>query len=245
MASPALTRLETLLAARKLDGTLARAEPARMPGLVAPTGIASLDESLQGGWRRGDISEVIGGPSSGRTGVMSATLAAATSRGEVVALVDAFDRLDPVTMAAAGVDVSRVLWVRGPAISLPGRAGLVSAAILQAVRAWDLILRAGGFGVVALDVAGVPARAFQDLAPATWQRLAHVIAGQSTVGLLLADQPLGRSARGVSMRLTSVRRWTGDSPQSRRLAGLEIRAHLEHAQRPMAAAPGWTLRAAG
>ena len=99
--------------------------------------------------------------------------------------------------------------------------------------------------MVALDVAGAPARAFHDLAPATWLRLAHAIAGQPTVGLLVADQPMGRSARGVSVRLTSTRRWTGASPQSRRLAGLEIRAQLEQAQRPMAAAPGWTLRAAG
>jgi hypothetical protein len=47
------------------------------------------------------------------------------------------------------------------------------------------------------------------------------------------------------VRLTAVRQWTGTSPQSRRLSGLDVRAHVEHAQRPIAAAPGWTLRAAG
>ncbi len=175
---------------------------------------------------------------------MSATLAAATARGEIVALVDAFDRLDPVTLAAAGVDLSRVLWVRGPALSLPGRAAMVALALVQAIRALDLIVRAGGFGVAVLDVAGAPARACGELAPATWLRVAHVLAGQPTVGLLLGDRPMGRSARGVSVRLTSARRWTGASLQSRRLAGLEIGAHVEHAQRPIAAAPGWTLRAA-
>src|SRR5262245_34645569 len=120
MGSSALNRLETLLAARKLDGTLARGD-ARMPGPLAPTGIASLDDTLQGGWRRGDLSEIVGAPSSGRTGVVAATLAAATKRGEIVAIVDAFDRLDPVTLAATGADLTRVLWVRGPALSLPGR----------------------------------------------------------------------------------------------------------------------------
>src|SRR5436190_6521767 len=176
MASLALNTLETLLAARKLDGTLARTESMRLPEPLVSTGISSLDDTLQGGWRRGDVSEIVGGPSSGRTGVVGATLAAATARGDIVALVDAFDRADPVTMAATGVDLSKVLWVRGPALTLPGRPSMVSAAVMQAIRALDLIIRAGGFGVVVLDVAGAPARAFHDLAPATWLRLGHAIA---------------------------------------------------------------------
>lgn len=245
VSSPALTRLEALLAARKLDATLARHDAARLPVLCA-TGIASLDDALGGGWRRGEISELVGGPSSGRTGVLFATLAAATARGDIVALVDACDRLDPVTMAATGVDLSRVLWVRGPALSLPGRPGLVASALVQAIRAFDLVIRAGGFHVVALDVAGVPVQAFRDVAPATWLRLAHVMAGQPAVGLLVGDRAMGRSARGVTVRLSSARRWTGTSPQSRRLAGLDIRGQIEQAQRGGGtAAPTWSLRAAG
>lgn len=245
MASAALSRLETLLAARKLDGTVSRPDLIRLPGPQSPTGITALDDVLHGGWRRGEVSEVIGGPSSGRTGVVCATIAAATARGEIVGMVDAFDRLDPLTMAAAGVDLSRVLWVRGPALTLPGRPAMVAAAVTQAVRALDLIIRAGGFGIVVLDVAGAPARAFHNLAPATWLRMAHAIAGQSSVALLVGDAPMGRSARGVSMRLTAARRWTGASPQSRRLAGFDIRAHIEHAQRPITATPSWRQRAAG
>lgn len=244
VSSPALTRLETLLAARKLDATLARPDSAPGPGLVS-TGIVSLDDALEGGWRRGEVSEIVGGPSSGRTGVLCATLAAATSRGDIVALIDAFDRLDPVTVAATGVDLSRVLWVRGPALSLPGRAAIVASALLQAIRAFDLVVRAGGFRVVALDVAGAPAQAFRDVAPATWLRLAHALAGQPTVGVFVGNGPMGRSARGVTVQLSAERRWTGASPQSRRLAGLDIRAHIEQARRPMAAAPTWSLRAAG
>ena len=85
---------------------------------------------LQGGWRRGDVSEIVGGPSSGRTGVVSATLAAATARGEIVALVDAFDRLDPRHDGRDRRRISsRVLWVRGPALSLPGRPAMVPTAL--------------------------------------------------------------------------------------------------------------------
>ena len=244
MTSPALTRLETLLAARKLDATLARADSARLPGLT-PTGIVSLDDALGGGWRRGDVSEIVGESSSGRTGVLCATLAAATARGDIVALIDAFDRLDPVTMTAAGVELSRVLWVRGPALSLPGRAAMVASAVVQAIRAFDLVIRAGGFSVAALDLAGASAHALREMAPATWLRLAHVLAGQPAVGLLVGDRPMGRSARGVTVRLSAERRWTGASPQSRRLAGLDIRAQIEQSRRPIAAAPTWSLRAAG
>ena len=244
MSSLALTRLETLLAARKLDATVARQDEARHAAAMA-AGIGSLDVALDGGWRCGEISEIIGSASSGRTGLMLAALATATRQGAIVALIDTFDRLDPVTASATGVDLSRVLWVRGPALSLPGRPGLVSSAIKQGIRAFDLVMRAGGFSVVALDVAGAPAQAFRDLAPATWQRLALAIAGQPSAALIVGDQPMGRSARGVTVRLTASRRWTGTSPQSRRLGGLEIQARIERAQRPVAAAPTWSLRAAG
>src|SRR5262245_53285189 len=150
MATAALSRLESLLAARRLDATLARPGDAAGLGTIS-TGIASLDSSLEGGWRRGEISEILGGPSTGRASVLCATLAAATARGEFVALVDALDRVDPVTAAATGLDVSRLLWVRGPSLSPTARDSIAGPAILRAVRACDLIVRAGGFGVVALD----------------------------------------------------------------------------------------------
>jgi hypothetical protein len=244
VASLALTRLESLLAARKLDATVARADDVRRPA-VTTAGIASLDTALGGGWACGEISEVIGDRSSGRTGVLLAALASATANGGIAALIDTFDRLDPVTAAAAGVDLARVLWVRGPALSLPGRPGMAAAAVKQAIRAFDLVMRAGGFGLVALDLAGAPSSAFRDLAPATWQRLAHAIAGQPSAALMIGDRPMGRSARGVTVRLAATPRWTGDSPQSRRLAGLDIQAHIERAQRPISTAPTWSLRAAG
>lgn len=250
MPAATLTRLETLLAARRLDSTLTRPGSDSGSG-VASTGITDLDTTLGGGWRRGEISELLGGPSSGRASVLCATLAAATARGELVALVDTFDRVDPVSAAATGLDLARVLWVRGPALTASATASrstrdsLVGGAVLRAVRACDLIVRAGGFGVVALDLAGAPARALRDLAASTWLRLAHANAGHATVCLLVGEQPMGRSARGVTVRLSSARRWTGTSPQSRRFAGFEVNADLQQARRPVAPSSTWSLRAAG
>jgi hypothetical protein len=227
MKSTAINRLESLLDARRLGESLARSwtdQPAR-PGVS--TGVSELDAALGGGWRLGEISEVVGARSTGRTGILVATLAAATARGEVVALVDAWDRFDPVSAAASGVDLGRMLWIRGPALTVKlelARPGVLQHAVQRAIRAFDLIVRAGGFGVVALDVAGASARALQALPFTTWMRLAHANEGRQTAGLLIADRPLGRSARGACVQLASTPRWTGASPQSRRFAGFHLRA---------------------
>jgi hypothetical protein len=156
-----------------------------------------------------------------------ATLAAATQQGGVVGLVDAFDRFDPRDAAHAGVDLDRLLWVRGPMVTIErhrSRAtGGLDRAIVQALRAFDLIIRAGGFAVAALDVGDVPAGWLHGLPYTTWMRLAHANEGRDTVALLVGEGPTGKSARGTSLRLEASAAWTGDSRQARRFSGLVIR----------------------
>ena len=60
------------------------------------------------------MSELHGPVSSGRTSLAWAALAAATARGEWVALVDTFDRFDPKPAAAAGVELSASAVGAGP-----------------------------------------------------------------------------------------------------------------------------------
>ena len=78
---------------------------------MVSSGIPELD-ALTGGWPRGCLSEICGSASSGRTSIALAALAQATQRGEACALVDASDALDPVSAAAAGVEMGRLLWIR-------------------------------------------------------------------------------------------------------------------------------------
>src|SRR6185295_11951013 len=52
------------------------------------SGIAAFDEALGGGLPRGRLSEIVGAPSSGRTALIHAFLAAATRRGEIAAVID-------------------------------------------------------------------------------------------------------------------------------------------------------------
>ncbi|MGA9072930.1 MAG: hypothetical protein WB368_02390, partial [Candidatus Sulfotelmatobacter sp.] len=80
------------------------------PEMVS-SGIAAID-ALTGGLPRGCLSEICGPASSGRSTLMLAALAAATQRGEFCAVVDASDALDPQSIAAAGIELDRLLWVR-------------------------------------------------------------------------------------------------------------------------------------
>src|SRR6516164_4843440 len=76
------------------------------------TGLAGLDAALGGGLPRGRVTELVGTPGAGRTGLACAMAAAATAGGETIAWVDPADGLDPETAAAAGVGLARTLWVR-------------------------------------------------------------------------------------------------------------------------------------
>src|SRR5439155_25584562 len=95
----------------------------------------------------------------------------------------------------------------------------------RAMKALNLVLQAGGFGMVAIDLSDVPLPALKRLPFTTWLRVQRAIEGSDTACVLLAPQPLARSAGGVTLALGSDRqrvRWLGDSDRSRRLAGLEI-----------------------
>ena len=199
-----VAHLESLLRARKLDGAVASALPTPEDRL-ATTGVELLDEHLQGGLPRGHLSEIIGPRSSGRTSVLCALLASATSRGEVVALVDAFDSFDPVSGQASGVDLDRVLWIRGQQV--PYRQA--SQVLARAVKAAALVCQAGRFGMVAVDMGNASPAALQRFPLTTWLRLARSLEGRETVGVLVGPVAMGRSAAGRSIVLTPTTQTVG------------------------------------
>jgi recombination protein RecA len=79
---------------------------------VACVGIPSVDDLLYGGLPIGAITEIIGPESSGRTSLSLSFLAQVTQSGKVCAWVDVTSALHPESAAAAGVDLTRLLWVR-------------------------------------------------------------------------------------------------------------------------------------
>jgi hypothetical protein len=125
------------------------------------SGLAPLDALIDGGIPRGRISEITGRAGSGKTSIAASFAAFATRRGEVAAWLDASGTFDPESMAVAGVALRRMLWAsmrRGSARNLRSpllnREGLgVSSAIVKAA---ELVLEAGGFGLVVVDFGETP-----------------------------------------------------------------------------------------
>jgi hypothetical protein len=211
--------VESLLRARQLDMTLTTARPwiVEPEDRVAATGVTDIDERLGGGLRRGHLSEIVGPRSTGRTAVVCRMFAAATARGEVVALLDTCDRFDPTAAREAGVDLSRLLWIRER-----GDAA-------RALKGLNLVLQAGGFGVVAFDLADVPPMAIRRFPYTTWMRLSRVIEGSQTAVVLLAAGRTARSPGGVSVSLEACAgcgRWSGATDRARFLSALDIRPRI-------------------
>jgi hypothetical protein len=215
-------RLEGLLRAKKLDQTLTSALPAsHHEDALAPFNLTALDARLLGGLPRGHLSEIVGGVSSGKTTLAWAWLAAATRRGETVALIDTFDRFDPASAAACGIDLSRVLWVRGQALSktagaidpawLPGArtvdgpGTMLERTIDRALKALNLVLQSHVCTAVVLDIADVPVVGLRRIPMTTWMRVQRVIEGSDTACVLLAPMPLARSAAGLTISTGATR----------------------------------------
>jgi hypothetical protein len=215
MALPARAAVESLLRERKLDRTLTTSQPLTTPDTGVAFQLQALDTYLQGGLPAGQLSEVVGPPSSGRTTIVWQWLAAATNRGDTVALVDTFDRFDPPSATACGIELSRLLWIRGQAISktacavdpvwLPGvrtvdgPGTMVERTIDRALKALNLVLQSGVCPVVAIDLADVPQAALRRIPYTTWLRIQRVIEGSDTTCVLIAPEPVARSAGGVTL----------------------------------------------
>ena len=214
--------LESLLRARKLDVTLvAPGAEAAPPERLAPTGDPDLDMALGGGLRRGHLSEIVGAPSTGRASLVVRALAAAAERGDAVALADAGDTFDPASAAAHGLALGQLLWVR-PSVSTSA-AGEVDAT--RALKAFSLILEAGGFGLAVLDLADVPLAVLRQCpwyrTSSTWMRLARIIEGRDTVALIAGGEHIARSSGGATIALDAAPvRWQGTSPRARVFSGV-------------------------
>jgi len=158
------------------------------PELV-PTGLAAID-ALTGGLPRSSLTEISGPPSSGRTSLELALLATLTTQGEACALIDAEDAFHPASAQAAGVVLDHLLWVRCHGLE-------------QALRAADLLLGAGGFGAVVLDLADVPARRTRRVPLSYWFRFRRAVENTPTVLALIDEEPCAQSSASLVLRLES------------------------------------------
>jgi len=147
---------------------------------------------------KGAISEIFGCVSSGKTKVLHELLASTSTRGEFCAVVDSRGAFDPLSASLAGGDLRRLLWVRG------------NRHIDQAFKAADLILHAGGFGVVVLDLCDVPVRDLNSIPLSYWYRFRLAVENTPTSLLVTGDQPLVKSCARVQLEVKRERLlWRG------------------------------------
>ena len=154
---------------------------------VVSTGIPEMDACF-GGLPRGAMTEICGPACSGRTSLLLSALAARTADGEVCALVDARDSFDPVSAAAAGVALKQLLWVRCQNID-------------QALRATDLLIQGGGFGLVAIDLSDVPSRLARQVPLNAWFRFRRAVEDTPTILVLLGQESNAKTCASLVLRL--------------------------------------------
>jgi hypothetical protein len=118
-------------------------------------GLAPLDAVLGGGIPRCRITEITGPAGAGRTSVAARFMAAATRRGEVAAWIDYAGAFDPAALSAANADLKRILWVSSNSCNEPPCPRPYVARrhqpLARALKAAELVLAAGGFGLVVID----------------------------------------------------------------------------------------------
>lgn len=159
------------------------------------TGIDEVD-ALTGGMPRGAISEIFGPASSGRTSLMFSMLAYATAHGETCALVDTNEVFAPTAAAAAGINFNRLLWVR------------CAGNLEHAFKATDLLLHAGGFGLVILDLGDVPGQDARRVITSWWYRFRRTVEDRPTVLTVISEEACTRSCSALTLELNGAAEWS-------------------------------------
>src|SRR6266852_5828426 len=168
----------------------------RLPELIL-SGIPGFDAVL-GGIPRGAVTDIFGPASSGRTSLLFALMAQATAREEFCAVVDASDAFDPTSAAAAGVTLERLLWIR-----TGGNAE-------HALKATDLLLQAGGFGLVVMDLGDIAPGTARRISLASWYRLRRAIENTPTALIVIELAPNARACSTLALEFARNRiQWSG------------------------------------
>ena len=182
-------------------------------------------DGLLGLFPPGRLSEIVGPRSSGASSLLLALIARITTSGGQVAFVDGMDALDPASAAAAGVDLSALLWVK-----CGGR-------LRVALSAADLLVRCPGFALVVLDL--------DELGPmpaSAHMRLQRAVEGGDTI--LITRSARHREGSPASLVLATRRlapRWMGLHPLTR-LAGLRSEVSIFRSRPSQTTREGrWTL----
>lgn len=185
-------------------------QPRPVPEMLE-TGVPGL------GLPRGALTEICGPASSGRTALLLSLMARVTAGEEFAALVDASDAFDPHSAAAAGVNLERLLWVR------------CGGDAEKALKATDLLVQGGGFGLVAMDLGDLAPRTARRISLTSWFRLRRAVEHTPTVLAAVEREPLARTCASMVLSLRRGKaNWTGAPGCSQILRGFTV--EVRHAK---------------
>lgn len=162
----------------------------------------------------GAISEVFGVSSSGKTAIIHAYLHEITENYGFCALVDSLQSFDPLSASEAGVDLARLLWIKGD-----GR-------LDHAFKATDMLIHAGGFSAVVLDLCEADPRDLNRIPLSYWYRFRLAVEKTPNRLIVLGDTPLAKSCARLQSEVRRARvRWQGPCQGIEKVfAGLEFDA---------------------
>ena len=147
---------------------------------------------------RGNLTELIGATSSGKTGYALGVLSKFTQEGEACVVIDASDSFDPVSAKSSGVNLENVLWVK------------CAGDIEKAMKAADLLVQAKGFGAVWINFSNVKRGQLSYVPNSFWYRFRTLVRESPTILLVTAkDSLLGSSAKSSFMLTRNRCVWKG------------------------------------
>jgi recombination protein RecA len=185
-------QVESTLASRGVHAAFNYRDRRRIETVSA--GFTEMD-LFTGGLPRGSLTEICGPPCSGRTTLLFSALAARTADAEACALIDGRDTFDPHTAQAAGIELKQLLWVRCRDIN-------------QALRATDLLLQGGGFGLIAVDLSDLPPQTVRYVPLNAWFRFRRAVEDTPTILLLLEQEPNAKTCASLVLQLgTGTAHW--------------------------------------
>src|SRR5947209_14992350 len=212
------------------------------------TGISELD-ARTGGIPCGCLTGIYGAASSGKTSVLLTTIATATRREEACVLIDASDSFDPSSGAAAGMNFHKLLWVRCSEYQaarkarnqnsgfMEGRIPSSSSSFLpalkleQVLKTTDLVLQSGGFGLVALDLAGIPDKFVRRIPLASWFRFQRAVEHTKTALLVISEFPCAQTCAALAIKLSAVSyQLSGKPTHTQVLESMQIQAEVERSR---------------
>jgi hypothetical protein len=200
----------------QIEGALANRFPAALTPVscamyeVAGTGIPAADALLDGGLPVGAISELVGPECSGRTSLAMAFVAQRTAAGQVCAWIDASDAFDPESAAASGIRLRQLLWVRCRDSAIqPHKTRWKTeerpwTRLDQALRVTDLLLQAGGFAAIVLDLGSMTPANGMRIPLASWFRFRQAADRTRCSLVMLGQASFAQSSAAVVVDCTAA-----------------------------------------